>query len=135
MHYILAWVYWVQGDLERALEAERLELERRGDTVLLEALEEGLDAAGPVGAMRAMAEALVARAERSYVDPFEIGKTFARAGMVDEALYWLERAVDYGSYETTYLVFRPDFDVLRDDPRYQELLQRVYGDRVPQIKP
>ena len=135
MHYILAWVYWVQGDLERALEAERLELERRGDTVLLEALEEGLDAAGPVGAMRAMAEALVARAERSYVDPFEIGKTFARAGMVDEALYWLERAVDYGSYETTYLAFRPDFDVLRDDPRYQELLQRVYGDRVPQIKP
>jgi TolB-like protein/DNA-binding winged helix-turn-helix (wHTH) protein/tetratricopeptide (TPR) repeat protein len=135
MHYILAWVYWVQGDLERALEAERLELERRGDTVLLEALEEGLDAAGPVGAMRAMAEALVARAERSYVDPFEIGKTFARAGMVDEALYWLERAVDYGSYETTYLAFRPDFDVLRDDPRYQELLQRVYGDRVPEIKP
>jgi TolB-like protein/DNA-binding winged helix-turn-helix (wHTH) protein/Tfp pilus assembly protein PilF len=133
MHYLLAWVYWVQGDLEMAIEAERLELERRGDTVFLMALEEGLDAAGPVGAMRAMAEALVARAEESYVEPFEIGKTFARAGMVDEALYWLNKAVDYGSYETTYLAFRPDFDVLRDDPRYQQLLQRVYGDRVPEI--
>ena len=135
MHYILAWVYWVQGDLESALEAERLELERRGDTVLLVALEEGLDAAGPVGAMRAMAEALVARAEESYVDPFEIGKTFARAGMVDEALYWLDKAVDYGSYESTYLAFRPDFDVLRDDPRYQQLLQRVYGNRIPETRP
>lgn len=128
MHYILAWVYWDQGEFEKALEAERLELERRGDTVMLVALDEGLIAGGPAGAMRAMAEALVARSSEAYVDPFEIGKTFARAGMVDEALYWLERAVNYGSYETTYLAFRPDFDVLRDDPRYDELLKRVYGD-------
>ena len=131
MHYLLAWVYWVQGRLEMAIEEERLELERRGDMMLLAALEEGLDAAGPVGAMRAIAEALVARAEESYVDPFEIGKTYARAGMVDEALYWLEKAVDYGSYEITYLAFRPDLDVLRDDPRFQQLLERVYGDRIP----
>jgi hypothetical protein len=75
--------------------------------------------------MRAMAEALVARESETYVDPFEIGKTFARAGMVDEALDWLNRAVDYGSFEVTYLDFRPDFDVLRDDPRYQDLLERA----------
>lgn len=133
MHYALAWVYWVRGELERAIEHERLELERRSDRVLLAALEDGLDAAGPVGAMRAMAEALVARAEESYVDPFEIGKTYARAGMVDEALYWLEKAVDHGSYEITYLAFRPDLDVLRDDPRFHELLVRVYGDRIPPV--
>ena len=107
--------------------AERLELERRGDPALLTALEEGLEAGGPKGAMRAMAEALVDRAEESYVDPFEIGKTFARAGMVDEALHWLNEAADYGSYEVTYLEFRPDFDVLRDDPRFQNLLERARG--------
>ena len=127
MHYILAWSYWTQGRFDEALEAERLELERRGDTVLLEALEQGLEAGGPTGAMRAMAEALVARAEESYVDPFEIGKTFARAGMVDKALHWLNEAVDYGSYEITYVEFRPDFDVLRSDPRYQELVERIPG--------
>jgi TolB-like protein/DNA-binding winged helix-turn-helix (wHTH) protein/tetratricopeptide (TPR) repeat protein len=131
MHYTLARVYWVQGDFDKALEAERLELEWRGDTVLLAALEEGLDAAGPTGAMRAMAEALVARSNGSYVDPFEIGKTFARAGMVDEALHWLNRALEYGSYEITHLAFRPDFDVLRDDPRYEDLLDRVYGQGNP----
>ena len=127
MHYTLARVYWVQGDFDKALEAERLELEWRGDAVLLAALEEGLDTAGPVGAMRAMAEALVDRSNESYVDPFEIGKTFARAGMVDEALRWLNRAVEYGSYEITHLAFRPDFDVLREDPRYWDLVERVYG--------
>ena len=134
-HYTLARVYWVQGDFDKALEAERLELEWRGDMVLLAALEEGLDAAGPAGAMRAIAEALVARSSETYVDPFEIGKTFARAGMVDEALRWLNRAVEYGSYETLYLGFRPDFDVLRDDPRFEELLERVYGQRNPVSKP
>jgi len=128
MHYILAWVYWTQGRFDEALEAERLELERRGDTVLLAALDEGLEAGGPVDAMRAMAEALVARSEESYVDPFEIGKTFARAGMVDEAFHWLNKAVDYGSYEITYLDFRPDFDVLREDPRYRDLLERAHGE-------
>ena len=128
MHYILAWVYWTQGRFDEALAAERLELERRGDTVLLTALEEGLEAGGPKGAMRAMAEALVDRAEESYVDPFEIGKTFARAGMVDEALYWLKEAADYGSYEVTYIEFRPDFDVLRDDQRFQALVARARGE-------
>jgi TolB-like protein/DNA-binding winged helix-turn-helix (wHTH) protein/Flp pilus assembly protein TadD len=127
LHYTLARVYWVQGDFDKALESERLELEWRGDTVLLAALEDGFDAAGPTGAMRAIAEALVARSNDSYVDPFEIGKTFARAGMVDEALHWLNRAVEYGSYEITHLAFRPDLDVLRDDPRFEDLLERVYG--------
>ena len=133
-HYTLARVYWVQGDFDKALEAERLELEWRGDTVLLAALEDGFDADGPTGAMRAIAEALVARSNESYVDPFEIGKTFARAGMVDEALHWLNRAVEYGSPEITYLAFRPDLDVLRDDPRFEDLLERVYGQGNPITK-
>ena len=134
-HYTVARVYWVQGDFDKALEAERLEFEWRGDTVLLAALEEGLDAAGPTGAMRAIADALVARANESYVDPFEIGKTYARAGMVDEALHWLDKAVAYGSFETNYIAFRPDFDVLREDPRYRELVDRVYGRGNPVTAP
>jgi hypothetical protein len=81
--------------------------------------------------MRAIAEALVARSNESYVDPFEIGKTFAKAGMIDEALHWLNRAVEYGSFEITYLAFRPDFDILHEDPRYRDLVDRVYGQGNP----
>ena len=131
LHYLLAWIYWDQGQFDKALEEERLELQRRGDATLLVALETGLAEDGPFGAMQAMAEALVARSQERYVDPFEIGKTFARAGMVDEALHWLDAAVDYGSYEIFYLALRPDFDVLREDPRFDELLERVYGQQVP----
>jgi TolB-like protein/DNA-binding winged helix-turn-helix (wHTH) protein/Tfp pilus assembly protein PilF len=135
MHWFFARVYWQQGLFDEALEEERKELERRGDTVLLAALAEGLAAAGPEGALRAMAEAMVARANESYVDPFRIAETFARIGMVDEALDWLDQAVDYGSYEITYMAFQPEFDVLRGDPRFEALVERVYGQKVPGITP
>ena len=124
---LLARIYWVQGNREKALEAERRDLDYRGDSVLLAALEQGLDDAGPSGAMKAMAEALVDRAQTSYVNPFIIGETFARAGAVDEALFWLDKAVQHGSFETTYIAVRPDFEILRADPRYWALVDRVYG--------
>ena len=133
MHWFLARIYWEQGRFDKALEEERLEFERRGDTVLLAALEEGLEAGGPSGAMRAKAEALVTRASESYVDPFDIGETFARAGMVDEALHWMDKAAEHGSYEMTYVAYWPDFDVVREDPRYEDLLERVYGERAQEI--
>jgi hypothetical protein len=95
--------------------------------VLRAALEQGLDDAGPSGAMKAMAEALVDRARTSYVNPFIIGETFVRAGAVDEALFWLDKAVQYGSFETTYIAVRPNFEILRADPRYRALVDRVYA--------
>jgi len=134
LHWFFARVYWQLGLFDKALVEERLEAERRGDSPLLAALEEGLGAAGPIGAMRAMAEALVTRANESYADPFRIAEAFARAGLVDEALHWLDKAVDHGSYEITYIAFQPEFDVLRDDPRYKELVERVYRVRVPKIR-
>jgi TolB-like protein/DNA-binding winged helix-turn-helix (wHTH) protein/Flp pilus assembly protein TadD len=125
MHVILGLIYWAQGDFDKALEEERRELELHGDTALLAALEAGLARGGPHGALRAMADALVARSAETYVDPHRIGETYARAGEVDEALYWLNRAVEQFSFEAVHLALRPDFDVLRDDPRFAELVARI----------
>ena len=133
IHWFLAQLYWEQGRFDQALVEERLGFERRGDTVLLAALEEGRRAAGSSGALRAVAEALVARASVSYVDPFEIAETFARAGVVDEGLHWLEQAVDHGSYKVTYIAYWPHLDTLRDDPRFQVLVERVYGPKADEI--
>ncbi len=97
------------------------------------ALDAGLDAAGPTGAMRAVAEGLADRANESYVDPFRVAETFARAGLAEEALDWLDKAVDYGSYEITYMALQPEFDLLHDDPRFQRLLERVFGPAAREI--
>jgi tetratricopeptide (TPR) repeat protein len=127
MHRFYSRVYWQQGLFDEALEEERQECNRIGDTVLLAALEAGLDDSGPTGAMRAMAEALAARAAENYVEPFIVGGAYARAGMTDETLYWLEKAVENGSFEMHYIAFWPHLDFLRGDKRYQELADRVYG--------
>ncbi|MGB5332915.1 MAG: winged helix-turn-helix domain-containing protein [Woeseiaceae bacterium] len=133
MHWLIAKFYWEQGRFDKALEEERLEFERRGDTILLAALGEGLEAGGPTGAMRVMAEVMVDRASENYVDPFDIAEMFARAGMVDEGILWLEKAADHGSYELTYVAYWPHLDVLRDHPRYRDLLVRVYGQKAQGI--
>ncbi|MGB5628818.1 MAG: hypothetical protein WBM57_05600, partial [Woeseiaceae bacterium] len=134
VHWLLARYFWQQGRLDQAVEEERLELERRGDTVLLTALEEGLEAGGPSGAMRAIADALVARANETYVDPSDIAEFYARARLVDEGLRWLEMAVANSSYEEAWIAFWPHWDVLRDDPRFQVLLEHVYGERIPNAR-
>jgi DNA-binding winged helix-turn-helix (wHTH) protein/TolB-like protein len=133
VHWMLARLYWQLGRFDEALEEQRLEFERRGDTVMLAALESGLDAGGPSGAMRAIAEALIARANETYVDPGDIAELYVRAGLVDEALLWLDKAVTNSSYEETWIAFWPHWDILRDDPRFQDLMERVYGARTQEI--
>jgi hypothetical protein len=59
------------------------------------------------------------------VDAFRIGEAYARARLVDEAFHWLNVAVDQGSFEVIWIGFRPDFDHLRADPRYAQLMQRI----------
>ena len=120
--------------LEEALKEERLELERCGDTALLTALEKGADESGPTGAMRAMAEELAKRASQSYVEPFNIAAAFAKAMLVDETLFWLEKAVKNGSFEMHYMAFWPHLDFLRKNDRYQTLMNRVYGDKAAAIR-
>jgi len=124
-HRLLALAYWQQGRLEESLEQERQALALHKDVELLAALEQGEARGGPRGAMQAMAEAMVRRSSDAYVDPFSIAVTFARAGETEAALDWLGAAVERGSLELMYIEWRPEFDSLRDDPRFVKLVQRL----------
>jgi serine/threonine-protein kinase len=52
----------------------------------------------------------------------EIAGYHALAGRVDEALDWLERAVRGGFYNYPYLSIHRNYDALRSQPRYSELM-------------
>jgi len=77
-------------------------------------------------------QVLIARANETYLDPGDIAELYVRAGLVDEALHWLDKAVTNGSLEETWIAFWPHWDVLRDDPRYKDLVIRVYGEKLGQ---
>lgn len=125
LHVNLSLIYWQQGLYDKALEEERRRYELYNDTEILALFDENKAATTPQELMRLIAEALVERSAATYVDAFEIGEAFARAGAVDEAIYWLTRAVEGKSFMTVHLPFRPDFDGLRGDPRYEELVQKL----------
>ena len=131
VHTNLFLIYWAQGLFAKAMDEERQWLSLQNDDDLLAALERGLADAGPAGAERAMAETLVARSGERYVDPFRISEAFARSGDVDEALLWLNRAAEEGSFELTHLAYRQDFEGLQGDPRFRDLLIRLGHSQAP----
>ena len=80
---------------------------------------------GYSGALRRVAETMVARSQTAYVSPWQIGTLFTRAGENDKALEWLEKAYQARDQNMPYLGVDPIFDTLRADPRYKDLLRRM----------
>ncbi|MDJ0654452.1 MAG: winged helix-turn-helix domain-containing protein [Xanthomonadales bacterium] len=125
VHWLLAMVLWQQGMLDESVVAFEKSLARQGQPRLVAALQRGLAEAGPRGAMIAVAAELTALSEETYVDPFRIAATYAQAGEVEAAFLWLEKAVSRGSLELMHLGMRPEFDLLKGDPRFDALWQRA----------
>jgi serine/threonine-protein kinase len=60
-----------------------------------------------------------------YFDPRLTWMAYAALGEKDEAFRWMERCIEVQSYHTAFLGVTPFADPLRDDPRYQALLDRI----------
>ena len=64
-------------------------------------------------------------AQRQYVPPLYTAFIFAGEGNTDEAFAWFDLACQERSNYMIYLAVEPSLDVIRDDPRYLDLLRRV----------
>jgi serine/threonine protein kinase/Flp pilus assembly protein TadD len=58
---------------------------------------------------------------------FGLAKIASLQGRTEDALARLEIALDAGLDERTWKMVQPDFDPIRDDPRFQELKRRTLG--------
>ncbi len=74
--------------------------------------------------MRKAGDTLVARSRKAFVLPWDVAGWYALAGDKDRCLEWLERAYVGRDPNLPYL-WLPDFDFLRSDPRFRDLLQRM----------
>ena len=64
-------------------------------------------------------------AEREYVPPVMMVLAFIAGGDFDNSIKWLERAFEIRSLQMPSLKVDPDYDPIRNDPRFQDILRRM----------
>ena len=92
---------------------------------MAEALARGYAQSDYQGAMRLAAETLAARAQQTHVPAIRIARLYAHAEEKDRALEWLEKAYEGREGPLCRLGVVWDWNSLRDDSRFQNLLRRM----------
>jgi tetratricopeptide (TPR) repeat protein len=117
--------YHMKHMYKEALDVWKASYAAKGDHEAEEALARGFAEDGYQGALQRAAETLAARSRTTYVTPWQIATLYTRAGKNNEALKWLEKAYEAHDPNMPYLGVDPIFDILRADPRFQDLLRRM----------
>jgi eukaryotic-like serine/threonine-protein kinase len=81
--------------------------------------------AGYRAANKRIAEVLQEQSKRGYIDPENIASAYAASDDKDKAFFWLEKAFAEKSDLLRIVKTAPDYDHLRADPRYADLLHRM----------
>ena len=70
-------------------------------------------------------EQLVEKAPNGRFPAFVIASFYAKAGRPDEVIKWLEKGYEERDFRITKLSGAFEFDGMRSDPRFRELVRRV----------
>jgi TolB-like protein/Flp pilus assembly protein TadD len=68
---------------------------------------------------------LLRLSKKHYVSPYEIAVIYVGLQDNDQALSWIERAVEDRAWESVCLQVEPKLDGLRSEPRFKELIHRI----------
>jgi tetratricopeptide (TPR) repeat protein len=117
--------FYEQGRFDEALAELEAMFAADGERELEVTLERGYAEGGYREAMRRVAEARAARASTTFVPPLGLAGLFAHAGEPERVLEWLENAYEAHDPNLPYVGAIPLFDIVRDDPRFQDLLRRM----------
>jgi predicted Zn-dependent protease len=102
-----------------------------GVTVYRAMAAEAYALAGDCHEARRMLQPLLENSAREYVTPYMIGQIYAALDERDEAFSWLEAGWKERAAWMPFLKVDPRMDVLRSDPRFSELMNRVKFPPVP----
>jgi tetratricopeptide (TPR) repeat protein len=68
---------------------------------------------------------LVTQSSRQQIPAFVVASFYARLDRKDEAVMWLEKCYEERDFRMTIISVSFEFDSLRDDPRFKELVRRI----------
>jgi serine/threonine protein kinase/tetratricopeptide (TPR) repeat protein len=129
-HTGLAVSYWGERKYPQAIQEWKTGAQLEGDKNYTEwaaALDAGFRSGGWPNAMHKAIEVSLAqrKAKAGYVSPYGIAQLYADLGDKDHAFEWLNTA--YRERDPSLVGLRTDFqfDSLRSDPRYAELVRKI----------
>jgi DNA-binding winged helix-turn-helix (wHTH) protein/TolB-like protein/Tfp pilus assembly protein PilF len=119
-------VYVHKGMFAEAVAEGRKAVELSGDnTQPMAFLGYALGAWGKRAEARSLLQELLKSANDRYVSAYTIAMIYNGLGEHDEALAWLQRAYEQRNVRMTFLKVEPNWNSLRADSRFQDLIQRV----------
>lgn len=126
-HDILLTAYHYQGKHEPMRELLRRWMAENGaKREALAALDEGTAQAALARQQRRQYEETVAVfGKDEWATPLWLAQLAARVGENEQALVWLERAIGERLPGVVFLAMHPDFDAVRQEPRYEEFVRRL----------
>jgi tetratricopeptide (TPR) repeat protein len=122
---MLSDVYHAKGMYDEEIAVARSYYTVRGFTEAEQALALGYAEGDYRAAARRLADTLVALRSVRHVSPVGIAWWYLSAGRNSQALDWLERGFEEHNMGMPWLSVNPDYDPLREDPRFQDLLRRM----------
>jgi len=125
-HYFLARAYEGKGMYDQAFAeySKTAELNRQPPEMIKE-LQETYAKSGWKAYVEANLQQLVLSPRGTQLPPFVVATFYARLDRRDEAMRWLEKGYEERDFRMTLLAVTWEFDKLRSDPRFKDLLRRM----------
>ncbi len=125
-HFYLSALFAAKGMEREAAEEAIKGLNAAGEASQASKFERIYKASGYRAAQRFLDQrAIEDELKRPRPDPWTLAYTYPRLGQKDKAFEWLEKAYQERSVGLLQLRVDPDFDNLRSDPRYKDLVRRI----------
>jgi TolB-like protein/DNA-binding winged helix-turn-helix (wHTH) protein/Flp pilus assembly protein TadD len=125
-HVWLAYMYIYSGRYTESVAEARKAMESSGNesSILpVLAMAEGFEG-NTEGAKKLLSE-IRAGAKQSYVAAYDLADVYMGLGDKEGALAMLSKSMDQHDAELVLLATAPEFDGLRDDPRFQAIIKRI----------
>jgi TolB-like protein/tetratricopeptide (TPR) repeat protein len=118
-------VYHERGQFTEAFNVAKKIYTIKGNDLAIQAMEAGYREGGYQLAMQQVAEKMIAVRDSVYFPSWQISTLYTRAGARKEALDWLWKAYEEPDANIVVIGVDPLFDILRDEPRFKELLRKM----------
>jgi tetratricopeptide (TPR) repeat protein len=130
-HGYLGQAYLQKKQYEKAIEQSREAISLSGETSYRAELGYAYAVSGREQEARDILVELIQLSNRKYVSPYDVALIYTGLGEKDRAFEWLDKAFQDRTARLFNIQVHPDFAILRKDPRFAALVQRIGLPKVP----